>query len=154
MPPTSPPRPTPPSTYVCHSAAPLLCCPPVLLCCTAAPLLRCPTALQGCAAPLRVPALTRVFWQVPAKMDEVIAATPTGKAVSDEQYFRLVCVHLPLLARRPDHTLRAAHAAPAPRPPTPQHASPQARTARSEPCTLDPRRAPASLSDSLRIPLR
>ena len=50
-------------------------------------------------------------------MDEVIAATPTGKAVSDEQYFRLVCVHLPLLARRPDRTLRAAHAAPAPRRP-------------------------------------
>ena len=40
-------------------------------------------------------------------MDEVIAATPTGKAVSDEQYFRLLCVHLPLLARRPDRTLRA-----------------------------------------------
>jgi len=50
MPPTSPPWPTPPSTYVCHSAS-ILCCsaaPPVLLRCTAAPLLRCPTALQGC----------------------------------------------------------------------------------------------------------
>ena len=149
---------TPPAHATIDLCVPLRCsaallppCAALLHCCPAAPLPHCSARL--CCSAACACALTRVFWQVPAKMDEVIAATPTGKAVSDEQYFRLVCVHLPLLARRPDHTLRAAHAAPAPRPPTPQHASPRAHTARSEPRTLAPRRAPASLSGSLRLPL-
>jgi len=34
--------------------------------------------------------------EVPARMDQIVAATPTGKAASDEGYFTALCYYLPL----------------------------------------------------------
>ena len=53
-----------------------------------APLVSARTAVEKFAAVAKE--------EVPARMDEIVAATPTGKAASDEGYFTAICYYLPL----------------------------------------------------------